>query len=77
MTAYACEPLMVGDRLLGTLSFASRSRRSFDAEDLLFFRAVAKHVARARDRARAARGAAESALGIACDRPLQDPPVDR
>jgi GAF domain-containing protein len=52
MTAYACEPLIVGDRLLGTLSFASRTRRSFDAEDLLFFRAVAKHVAVARDRAR-------------------------
>jgi GAF domain-containing protein len=52
MTAYACEPLIVGDRLLGTLSFASRSRRSFDAEDLLFFRAVAKQVALARDRAR-------------------------
>jgi len=54
MTAYACEPLFVGDRLLGTLSFASRSRRSFDAEDLLFFRAIAKHVALARDRAMAA-----------------------
>lgn len=52
MTAYACEPLVVGDRLLGTLSFASRSRRSFDAEDLLFFRAIAKHVAVARDRMR-------------------------
>lgn len=48
--AYACEPLMVGRRLLGTLSFATRSRRSFDSEDLLFFRAVAAHVAKARDR---------------------------
>lgn len=56
MTAYACEPLLVGDRLLGTLSFASRSRRSFDAEDLLFFRAVAKHVAIARDRRRHSKG---------------------
>ncbi len=54
ISAYACEPLIVGDRLLGTLSFASRSRRSFDAADLLFFRAVAKHVAVARDRARKA-----------------------
>jgi PAS domain S-box-containing protein len=26
--AYACHPLMIGDRLLGTLSFASRTRRS-------------------------------------------------
>jgi GAF domain-containing protein len=52
MNAYPCEPLLVGDRLLGTLSFASRSRRSFDAEDVLFFRAIAKQVAIARDRAR-------------------------
>lgn len=52
INAYACEPLIVGDRLIGTLSFASRSRRSFDADDLLFFRDVAKHVAIARDRAR-------------------------
>lgn len=50
INAYACEPLIVGDRLLGTLSFASRSRRSFDMEDLLFFRAIAKQVAIARDR---------------------------
>ena len=49
--AYACEPLIVGDRLLGTLSFASRSRRRFEAEDLQFFRAIAKHVAIARHRA--------------------------
>ena len=51
MTAYACQPLMIGDRMLGTLSFASRTRRSFDPDDLAFFRAVAKHVAIARDRA--------------------------
>lgn len=48
--AYACEPLIVGGRLLGTLSFASRSRRRFTADDLAFFRAIAKHVAIARDR---------------------------
>jgi GAF domain-containing protein len=61
INAYACEPLMVGDRLLGTLSFASRARRSFDPDDLSFFRTIAKHVALARDRAqRAARAAAEA-----------------
>ena len=53
INAYACEPLIVGDRLLGTLSFASRTRRSFDSDDLIFFRAVARHVAVARDRAAA------------------------
>ena len=55
ITAYACEPLIVGDRILGTLSFASRTRRGFDAEDILFFRAIAKHVAKARDRVRSSR----------------------
>jgi GAF domain-containing protein len=50
ISAYACEPLIIGDRLLGTLSFASRTRRSFDAEDILFFRSIARHVAIARDR---------------------------
>lgn len=52
ITAYACEPLIVGDRLLGTLSFASRSRRSFAGEDIVFFRNIAKQVAIARDRAK-------------------------
>ena len=50
ISAYACEPLLAGDRLLGTLSFASRSRRAFGVEDLLFFRAVAKLLAAARGR---------------------------
>jgi GAF domain-containing protein len=52
ITAYACEPLIVGDRLLGTLSFASRTRRRFDSEDILFFRSIARKVAIARDRKR-------------------------
>jgi GAF domain-containing protein len=56
MTAYACQPLMVGDRMLGTLSFASRTRRSFDPDDLAFFRALAKHVALARERASSHKG---------------------
>lgn len=56
INAYACEPLIVGERLLGTISFASRSRRRFDVDDLLFFRQIAKLVAIARDRARPGRG---------------------
>lgn len=55
INAYACEPLLAGGRLLGTMSFASRGRRSFDAEDLSFFRAIAKQLAIARDRALRAR----------------------
>lgn len=50
INAYACEPLIARGRLLGTLSFASRSRRSFGGEDLLFFRTIAKQVAIARNR---------------------------
>lgn len=56
INAYACEPLMAGDRLLGTLSFASRGRRAFGVEDLLFFRAVARLLAAARDRAQRTHG---------------------
>lgn len=52
INAYACEPLMVGERLLGTMSFASRERKRFTIEDLLFFQSIARQVALARDRAR-------------------------
>ena len=51
VNAYACEPLLVRGELLGTLSFASRSRRRFDADDLTFFRIIAKHLAMARSSA--------------------------
>lgn len=51
MTAYACQPLVVGDKFYGTLSFASRTRSAFDIEDLLFFQNIARHVAVARSRA--------------------------
>lgn len=50
--AYACEPLVVGDRLLGTLSFASRRRDRFDLEDQEFFRTLANYVALAKERLR-------------------------
>ncbi len=56
MTAYACEPLVVGDKLYGTLSFASRSRTAFDIEDLLFFKNIARHVAVARSRTASVEG---------------------
>lgn len=60
ITAYASEPLIADDRLLGTLSFASRTRRSFEADDLIFFRSIAKLVARALDRARPDPGEADA-----------------
>jgi PAS domain S-box-containing protein len=52
---YACHPLMQGSRLLGTLSFASRTRTHFDDSELEFLRVISNYVAIAMDRARAER----------------------
>ncbi|MGZ5543435.1 MAG: PAS domain-containing sensor histidine kinase, partial [Limisphaerales bacterium] len=49
---YSVHPLLVGDRLLGTLAFASRHRDEFDANDREFFETLAHYVAIARDRNR-------------------------
>jgi len=51
-TAYACFPLIVGDRLLGTLAFASASRQSFDRDDVELLEAVSHYVAMAKERRR-------------------------
>lgn len=49
---YACNPLMVGDVLLGTLSFASRSRDKFDATELEFLQTISQYVTIAYERLR-------------------------
>jgi PAS domain S-box-containing protein len=51
-TAYACFPLIVGERLLGTLAFASNSRQSFEPDDLELLEAVSNYVAMAKERRR-------------------------
>lgn len=51
--AYACNPLMAGDHLLGTLSFGTRLRDRFSDEDLEFFRTVSHYVAIVKERRRA------------------------
>ncbi len=51
-TAYACFPLIVGERLLGTLAFASGSRQSFDRDDVELLEAVSNYVAMAKERRR-------------------------
>jgi PAS domain S-box-containing protein len=51
--AYACHPLMVQDRLLGTLSFGTRTRTRFTEEDLSLMKAVADQVAIAMERQQA------------------------
>jgi PAS domain S-box-containing protein len=42
--AYACNPLMSDGKLIGTLSFASRSRDSYDEAELSFFATLAHYV---------------------------------
>ena len=49
--AFACEPLLVGQRMFGTLALATRRKDEFDSEELALFRAVSRLVAVARDRA--------------------------
>jgi signal transduction histidine kinase/CheY-like chemotaxis protein len=50
--AYACNPLLVNDQVLGTLSFASRSKDQFDAEDLDLLQTVSHYVTLAHERMR-------------------------
>jgi PAS domain S-box-containing protein len=48
--AYACHPLTVEGRVLGTLSFGTRNRSHFTGEELALMKAVADQVAIAIDR---------------------------
>jgi PAS domain S-box-containing protein len=50
--AYACNPLLVGNRLLGTLSFASRVKDQFDAEEVAFIETICHYVTVACERLR-------------------------
>lgn len=50
ITAYACHPLIVQDRVLGTLSFGTRTRTGFSSVDLALMNAVADQVAIAMER---------------------------
>jgi PAS domain S-box-containing protein len=52
VTAYACHPLLAHGRLIGTLSYGSRSRTRFDPDDLDLMRAASDQVAMALDRKR-------------------------
>lgn len=47
---YACNPLMAGDQLLGTLSFASRTRDEFLARELEVIQIICRYVAAAYER---------------------------
>jgi PAS domain S-box-containing protein len=50
LKAFACHPLIVGTRVLGTLAFGTREKISFSADDLALMNAVADQVAIAMDR---------------------------
>jgi PAS domain S-box-containing protein len=51
LQSYACFPLLVGERLLGTLSFGSYHRSTIAAEEIEFLFTVAQYLALALDRA--------------------------
>lgn len=50
--AYTCNPLLAGDRLLGTLSFASRTRDTFEPDEVEFLRTICHYVTVAYERLR-------------------------
>lgn len=50
--AYAGFPLLAGDRLIGTISFGSRSLREFPADDVRLMKTVADQVAASVERSR-------------------------
>lgn len=52
ITAYVCEPLMAGDRLVGTFSVGTRSRTRFLREEIGLLRSIAGPLAFALDRRR-------------------------
>jgi PAS domain S-box-containing protein len=52
ITAYVCHPLIAGGRLLGTLSFGTRQRGSFDPGELGLMRTLCDQVASAVERDR-------------------------
>lgn len=50
LRCYACHPLLAGDRLLGTLSFASRTKDEFAPDEIDFLRTVSHYVGAAYER---------------------------
>ena len=52
ISAYVCEPLMVGDRLVGTFSVGTRSRTRFLREEIALLRSISAPLGFALDRRR-------------------------
>ena len=60
LQAYACQPLLVEGKVLGTLGFGCRRRHRFIEDELTLMQAVADQVAMALERKRAEEALAES-----------------
>ncbi|MFN3652254.1 MAG: ATP-binding protein [Armatimonadota bacterium] len=58
--AFTCQPLLVGDRLLGTLAFGARDQSEFSDEQIAFLRTVCDYVAIAMERVRVEESLRES-----------------
>ncbi|MDQ1252266.1 MAG: hypothetical protein QG646_1384 [Euryarchaeota archaeon] len=58
--AYACQPLRIGEKTIGTLSFGTKSRESFTEDELALMSTVADQVSVAIDRKRAEEALRES-----------------
>ena len=52
LRSYACNPLIAGDRLFGTLSFASRTRDDFDPDEIAFIETISHYATMAYERLR-------------------------
>jgi PAS domain S-box-containing protein len=50
--AYACNPLLADDRLIGTLSFASRTKDAFSSDEIEFLQTLSHYVTIAHERLR-------------------------
>ena len=60
LEAYAAFPLLVGDRLLGSLAFATRGRERWASEEIQFLHTISRYVGMALDRTRQERILRES-----------------
>lgn len=60
LTSYACHPLLVGERLVGTLGFGRRCGGAFTTDEIRFLRTLTRYVAVAHERLRTEGALAES-----------------
>jgi PAS domain S-box-containing protein len=60
LEAYAAFPLLVGERLLGSLAFATRARERWSGDEIKFLHNLARYVGMALDRTRQERSLRES-----------------